>query len=321
MNRTSLFIAGIENLHVSGAPGRGERVGDLFSISSDPAHISRLLMPHVRSVIGDIEASSLTAGRPVALRIVDGEYSESSAHKALTTWLQGLAMFLHTLWYVRDHSADLEMGYLVSGFKTDRAFTTRSFVGDTVTTTAEGETNPITLSRDDFRQARDIFVEFLDQRRALLKQADLNRLQRAFYFIQAARVSHRPALKIASYCTALEAMLSTDTSELSHKLGERVAWLVTTSATDRMKTFQRVKQAYGIRSKVVHGSGGWGDHSMLVETSSFLDTTLRTLFQRIQRSPALFQIFSSTGPKSRERHESLCMSLSLGLPVDDVGTL
>ncbi len=53
---------------------------------------------------------------------------------------------------------------------------------------------------------------------------------------------------------ALEAVLSTGSVEISHKVGERVAILLENDAEKRLETYKVVKRLYGIRSKLVHGA-------------------------------------------------------------------
>jgi hypothetical protein len=50
-----------------------------------------------------------------------------------------------------------------------------------------------------------------------------SRISRATRFIGSARLDRHPAIKVAHYCSALESLFSTDSSELTHKLSERVA--------------------------------------------------------------------------------------------------
>ena len=53
---------------------------------------------------------------------------------------------------------------------------------------------------------------------------------------------------------ALEAVLSTGSDKISHKVGERVAILLENDAEKRLETYKVVKRLYGIRSKLVHGA-------------------------------------------------------------------
>jgi hypothetical protein len=50
-------------------------------------------------------------------------------------------------------------------------------------------------------------------------------------------------VRIANYCSALESLFSNDTTELTHKLSERVSWFIGEDAANRISTFHRVKKA------------------------------------------------------------------------------
>jgi hypothetical protein len=53
--------------------------------------------------------------------------------------------------------------------------------------------------------------------------------------------------------SCLEALLSTDSSELSHKLAERVAVFIGKNGAERKAKFSTLKRAYNVRSTVLHG--------------------------------------------------------------------
>ena len=70
----------------------------------------------------------------------------------------------------------------------------------------------------------------------------------------AARGTADLAIKIANYCTALESVFTTDSSELVHKIAERVACFLGATFDDRKRIFHDIKEAYSVRSAVVHGN-------------------------------------------------------------------
>jgi len=75
----------------------------------------------------------------------------------------------------------------------------------------------------------------------------------------------------------------------------------------------RVKKAYNIRSKVVHGSTDWGkDTQVATETSQFLDNVLRTAFERIRANSALEELFTGDSEPAKRHHEEYFLGLVLG---------
>ena len=55
------------------------------------------------------------------------------------------------------------------------------------------------------------------------------------------------------YWVALEALFGQAEAELSHQLCERAAVLITSPGEDRLKVYRGLRDAYGFRSKLVHG--------------------------------------------------------------------
>jgi Apea-like HEPN len=110
------------------------------------------------------------------------------------------------------------------------------------------------------RNARDICEKLFgadvidrDEYRGFLVPEDFNRLSLVFYFVQAARGSSDLGRKIAQYVTCFEALFCTDSSEMTHKLAERVAFFLGENGAERTSIFKNIKAAYTVRSKVVHG--------------------------------------------------------------------
>jgi hypothetical protein len=84
------------------------------------------------------------------------------------------------------------------------------------------------------------------------------------------------------------------------------------NAAERFDVFQRVKKAYGIRSRVVHGVADWGDVKLATETSRFLDDVLRRVFSRISSSNELNSLFLSESESGKRNHEQFLLGLIFG---------
>jgi hypothetical protein len=309
-----LFVAGVENLTLRTTPGRGDVVANAFSITGDNSFLEKLIPSAAWPAFGTIERESLLSGRPVAYTISDLQFStDAEAHRALEGWLRVITSFLHQIWHIKDHAANLEFGYVVwRGGKGVRV--ARNFLG-MVVTNADCETPTENLNETEFRNARTEFTKFFARLKANVERGAGSRLERAGYFVLGARMSDEAAVKIANYCTALEALFSNDTSELTHKLCERVAWFLGRSHEDRADMFQRVKKAYGIRSRVVHGSADWekGQPSAR-ETAKFLDGILRDALRAIDSDPALSEIYAGESEAARRAHEAFFLAMVLGKP-------
>ena len=64
-----------------------------------------------------------------------------------------------------------------------------------------------------------------------------------------------PAQAYLSLTTVLESILTTDDekTEITHRLAERVAALLTRNGEERVRIYRQVKELYNIRSKLIHG--------------------------------------------------------------------
>jgi hypothetical protein len=289
-----LFIAGIELLRIDAELCRGERVGDLFFLTNDRAHVRGLLSERFTATVGALEAESLTSGLAVAYSVEDREFADDAA---AIDWLKirlaYVAHFLHYLWFVRDNAAYLELGF-VEEQRRGRRNVHRTFFGG-VYTEATGARNVATFSRDDLRVARDMFRRYIPANVVVSPQSlveQVGRWARAHYFVQAAPSTSDLGIKIANYCTAFEALASTDIQELSHKLAERIACLLEPAGEARMQLFRDVKAAYSLRSKVVHGGRGEANLRERVERAAIAcDQIARRLLRNILDDEALHERF------------------------------
>lgn len=111
--------------------------------------------------------------------------------------------------------------------------------------------------------------------------------------------------------TALEALLSTQPTEISHILAERVAVLLRTDSLSGLNVYRRVKNLYNTRSKIVHGKafpkkGTLNSESLFItakqsniprsELKSLTDTTI-SVINSILREPDLLKAIQT---KKRE---------------------
>jgi hypothetical protein len=123
---------------------------------------------------------------------------------------------------------------------------------------------------------------------------EYSRLGRALHFVSSARTAPNIAFKIANYCSALETLFTTDETELAHKLSERVAFFLEQKGYNRAVVFSTVKAAYGVRSKLVHGSTiKKGQVEGLPPLSLDCDNYLRAILNTIFESSDLMRIFDS----------------------------
>lgn len=99
---------------------------------------------------------------------------------------------------------------------------------------------------------KEVFDPLISQ--SILKK-NKKPVHRAYLNIALAQHSSLVPIKIVFYCSALEALfLFGEVSEITHKIAERVALYLENSLEERKNTYENIKEAYNIRSKILHGS-------------------------------------------------------------------
>jgi hypothetical protein len=135
---------------------------------------------------------------------------------------------------------------------------------------SQNEISVENLFSDDFNYKEPTYDHFF-------KYGKSERTDRAWYFILNARNQPTLPMKIVSYCTALECLLTTSKTELVHRIAERVAILVDDETEKRVNTYNLIKKAYEIRSTIVHGAYLKGSNEDLKNISFEVDKLLRKL--------------------------------------------
>ena len=82
----------------------------------------------------------------------------------------------------------------------------------------------------------------------------VTRFARFLSFVYIARCASLPAMKISQMCSALESLFSTTTTELTHRLSERVSFFIGGSPVEMESNYQFMKKVYAVRSQVTHGA-------------------------------------------------------------------
>jgi len=114
------------------------------------------------------------------------------------------------------------------------------------------------------------------------KYNETNRISRAITFLQLARSQSFLPLKISFYTAILECLFTTDSQEVSHKVGERTSYYL--GDNDKYDTYKHIKLAYGLRSKFFHGQRLENKISDLVkqkELSKTIDDIIRRALTQI----------------------------------------
>ena len=228
-----------------------------IKITNNKEKISEILSKYnIRDFIGLIEYDYLYNNSNL-IAYVEGEYDESqiSPKDYLDKHLLLLQMYFFSIWTVKDNAADVDMGYLIVKDGNDVSATSNLL--SVTNYTSKGTRESINFSLKDLELAKKFLHENIEIEASFGNFANKqphSRVTIANYFIQHARSTHDIGFKIISYCSALETLFSNEITELSHRLSERIACFIASEKEDRKFYYKLIKNAYNIRSKVVHGA-------------------------------------------------------------------
>ena len=303
-----LCIAALQHISVDVPLERGERLTSDIRLTNDQRIVESLLGAETVAIFGVLETTAIKESSMVAYSVVDVDTPASSdeANRAVLAFLRDLKLFQVALWLVKDNAASFENALL------ERPHGARGALRhinqwDGICTDAIGTRTHTVFSREEFRTARHLHNtlwlkdEEAEDATGLAErlgaseptEPESGRNGRAIYFLQGARNAGALSLKVAHYCSAFEALLSTDTSELSHKLAERLGWLLGSTPAERLPIFRTLKASYGIRSSAVHG-GSLSKKKIkddLSRASRDCDDLLRRLLLRILSSNDLRALY------------------------------
>lgn len=299
------FITAVHHMQVPENLGRGVHISDNLFLSNDHDLLANLLPKGALPVIGDLEVEALRRSKlfihgQVEADIDLSHHTDADSLRRLGGYLRECNGFFNVLWLIRDNSANCEQGFLLEN-SPDRGLAIHSNAIILRYTKADQSVSEVCFSKKEIQAMRDA-ESAVTQKLNLRFTPELEmevlskhgRLSRASFLQQAARGADSLLIRIVHYCTCFECLFGTDSAELSHKLAERVAVFLGTSATERSELYRKIKRAYSIRSKVVHGAGVKGDLAELKVISSDCDDILRRILLRNISDPEARALFKGT---------------------------
>lgn len=208
-------------------------------------------------------------------------------------FLREIQSFIHCLWEIKDNNVYVRDGFLiVYDKKIEDGCTYKASLSE-VFSRSSLETDEtmfydkeiqLAINKFQILNLDDCQIDKVDYKfptdDLFFKNRGSNRMIRAFYFTARARISFIFPMKILFYCTALECLFSTSSSEITYKISERVALMIGDTGENKKQLYKLIKKAYGIRSAIVHGSSLSGNSMELKDTSIALDNVLRDLISK-----------------------------------------
>jgi len=293
-NEKNFFILPLMNLRIAGGLESSFDVIPLIQLVDDSAWFAQYLSPFFRESVGELEYEAILKSKTALFSDRGIEFSSSTTKPAerLERMLQICRTWLLASWLIKDNSINFETGFL--HYTLDNGFAVTSNFLASVFTNAAGEVVETEFSKDELLELEKLYAVFLFHLFMLDKERDPNRLSLAWKSLDSARRTDDLGLKISFYCICFEALFSVDTTELSHKVAERIAFFIGDTPENRVQIYQGVKFAYGIRSKIVHGDRIPQKHrEKTLKTALFCDDILRKVMNKIFLNDETKQVFLS----------------------------
>lgn len=274
-----ILIAAIIDLEFTQKLSEPIKLQDNTFITNNATHFRGYIKPEHYIGMGSLEGDFIYKGGPVVYKKCLCKDIEGS-HVALVEFMRDVHAFFMSLWIVKDNNANIELAFAIS--KKDSHVHSNSL---TYYNTQHNTDNTlITFTNDELEKVSELCQShFIGMSAELepsltMSQKQIKRPQVAISFLQQARSSSDIGVKIANYCSYFEALISTNSAELTHQLSERAAFLLRDIPQERYEHFKKTKKAYGVRSKIVHGDVlSTSQLTSIEETSLHCDQVAREL--------------------------------------------
>lgn len=308
-----VYLIGLDCFEIPELLGEPLEVGDGMHLTNNSKHISRFVSLAHAQLIGTLELSHLTSGKPVLFKS-GFAMNEEAANLELINFMRGVNAYLHILWLQKDNSVNFSLGYaLGQDNKHINSNTLSVFYSDSA-----GRHPTCVFNSDEIAEtlgfAGTVFHgarEQLYPKLTILRKST-GRINMANFHLQSARSDNDLGIKISFYCSFFECLFSTATVELAHQLSERIAFFLSEQPLERIGTYKSIKNAYAVRSSVVHGSN-ISDKSLndLAALSKHCDGLARNIYLKIFSSEELLGLFDGKDEKALNEY---MLNMIFGVP-------
>lgn len=281
------------------------------SLISHPQELEVFLTPEVMTYIGKLESSFLQSNGLVAHSEFAGvpKLSSEKVSDLIVGWLRNLQSIILSLWHVKDHSVNFDLGFGSLRDIHGRVAVTSSPLMIQYSNSG-GELHPTSWSHDELKEARRFHQEHL---RSLIIENPVPELEklaengplhsrlvkgaprqlRFYYILSGARSETDLGVRIAQFIQAMEILFSTTKGELTYRLCLRIALLLEEEPDEQRRVFKIMKDAYSVRSTVVHGSPLQPKiMRALPELSADLESLVRQIGRRLMNDSSFYELFN-----------------------------
>jgi hypothetical protein len=273
-------------------------------LTNDSSKLDEFLNEDIKALIGGIEYTHITNSKAILYfeyeeEDIEKHYSDFNNLQLLNLILLWVDDFLKNSWVLKDNSVVCDNAYLIDGPEKENAECSSQRLNYTHTL-SEGGIDKTTFSKTEIKKVMEMHEKiesYLADNKSMSMSFSMaknySRIGRFSFFVKYARESRNLGHKILNYCSALETLFSTDNTEISHKIGERIAYFLT-GDYKKIDTYKAIKKAYTVRSKLTHGANI--DNKSIEELpdlSKEIDDILRTIMNKIMMDEQLISIFES----------------------------
>ena len=230
--------------------------------------------------------------------IVEGAFENAQTKAACDAYgtqvtfafLRQIQTFIGSFWMLRDNCAYVRDGFLYVYDKDIADGCTFKASVSLVNSFASGEQRNVCftekeildMSKDmtlfDVKGVVEQKISYRDPtQKQHYKSAGLGKKEMGEMYVALARGEMVIPMKVMAYCMALEALVANTTTELSHRVAERVAVLIGNTKEERCEIYAIVKKSYDVRSKIAHGDFIKGNEDDIRRYAEKLDFYLRQL--------------------------------------------
>lgn len=306
-----LYMVGLTELEISELVKSPIKIAENTFITNDTELIRSLIPRKHIPVIGHLEYRFLTCGRPVIYKTGDALVNEA-AHVEVVNLLREAHAILTSLWMTRDCCVNCDTGFAL-GLDNEHVHTNTLNLHYSL---ANGGKKKLVINLVDLEASCALAVQTFKGLKEQNKpqytamQKTTGRLNISTYHLQMARSADDLAIKVSTYCSFFESLFSTSTAELSHQLSERIAFSLSDNPMERLDIFKKIKKAYGIRSKTVHGDMiPVKELKDLISVAESCDEIARKIYYKIVSSPEVCALFEGTNEQIDNHMRELIFGL------------
>ncbi len=272
-----------------------------LKISANKKFIDDFFIPEAKRITGLSQYHNAINWKVFLFLEDSTDEKEFNGKNVLAYLLRVSKHFANALWMVKDNSARFQTGHFtkVEGFMltVDTNFTNAFY------SNCYGEKSIIKFNDEEIRLAKDFFILFFgltknddENKKIESTHAEVNRIHRAYYFLDLARTHYDIGTKVSIYCSAFECLFSVATTELTHRLSETIANFIGATSVEKKDYYNKMKAIYELRSSVTHGSGIKkklivNDAKLLKEIGYNCDNILRKCILKICTTQNLFNLY------------------------------